>query len=460
MTELIVLVPAILCWWVARKHSPEMAFLQVYLPVLLIFPDYYSLPIPSFPDPSMIQASILPLGGYLLWNAFLKKEWKFTATDLFVVAFLGWQVVCEVYNTGTEKMPDLVFDLITLAILPYMAAKMLIEPNGLRAAVGRRFVWCLFLVCVMSVYEFKMGVSLFRPTLGWFFPGQTSQWVTQIRWGFGRVAGPYGHAISNAVFIGVAFLLHRWLCRTGQWEEKFRFLGSHPFTKQRIIGGVLLAGILMTLSRGPWLGAIAGAIFVSVGLRPNRRRALTRAVLILGVGGGILYYGGKAYLAGASAFEGVEEQASAEYRAILVDQYEDIVMESPVFGWGRANWPLVQGMLSIDNNYLFVALGFGLTGLALFCLLFLVAVARIFRDAFFLEQMDPDDRMFRFTLFGILVSIAISTGTTYISAHMYPLFFVLLGWSEGCLTAKPQVAEARAMAAPAVAGYQMMRVIA
>lgn len=460
MTELIVLVPAILGWWIVRKKGLPMAFLLVYLPVLLIFPDYYTLPVPAFPDPSLIQAAIAPLGAYLCWNAFIKHEWKFTPTDFFALVFLAWQVVCEIYNTRTEKVPDLVFDLLTLAIFPYMGGKTLIEQTGLRTAFTRRFVWSIFIICVLSAYEFKMGVSLFRPALSPFFPGQSPPWVTQMRWGFGRVAGPYGHAITNAVFIGAAYLLHRWLSRAGEWEPKFRFLPSHPFSKEAIIGFSLLAGLLMTISRGPWLGALAGGIFVAVGLRPNRKRALVRAILFLGVGGAILYYVGQSYLEGVSAFEGVEEQASAEYRAILIDQYEDIVMESPIFGWGRANWPLVQGMLSIDNNYLFVALGFGLTGLGLFILMYLVGLYRIFASGFFAEDLSHGERTFRFTMFGILMSIAISTATTYISAHMYPLFFLLLGWSEACVMAELPPPESLVEEIPAVAGYRMMRVIA
>lgn len=459
MTEAVVLLPAALSWWVAWKQSLGEAFLKVYLPVILILPDYYTLPVPGAPDPSFLSATILPLGAILCWKAFVKKEWKYSVVDFAVASFLIWQIVCEVYNTGYEKLPDLIFDLFTLAIWPYMGAKTLIEQTGRRVAFARKVVWSVFLVCVISIYEFKMGLSLFRLGLGPLFPGQTPAWVTQLRWGFGRIAGPYGHAITMAVFIGVAYLFHRWLCQIGAWERKFRFMGSHPFQKQQILTAGLLAGLFMTLSRGPWLGAIAGGVLASIGLRKQRGRALIRALLILVVGGSIVYYGGKEYLNGVSAFEGVEEQASAAYRVILVGQYEDIVMQSPIFGWGRANWPLVTGMLSIDNNYLFVALGTGLVGLGLFALMFMTSIGRIFSSGFFPLKLSPEDRTFRFTLLGILISIAISTGTTYIGMHMYPLFFSLLGWSEACAMRQT---EAVAATAPREVPepYQMMKVIA
>jgi O-antigen ligase len=144
----------------------------------------------------------------------------------------------------------------------------------------------------------------------------------------------------------------------------------------------------------------------------------------------------------------------------LIDQYDDIVMQSPVFGWGRANWPLVQGMLSIDNNYLFVALGTGLVGLALFVVLFLLALWRIFRGGYSAPNVRLSERTFRFALFGALVSIAISTGTTYISAHLYPLFFLFVGWAETCATRAAFSAEALHSIPRPSSEFALVRVVA
>jgi hypothetical protein len=461
VTEMIVVVPALIAWWVASRQSLESAFLNVYLPVILMLPNYFTWEIDHFPDPCF-HAAIMPIGLAMCWKAFVKREWKYSLLDYAVAAYLSWQIVCEVYNVGYTTMPDLLWDLMNLAIFPYMAGKTLIEQKGLRVAFAKRWVMCILLVCLISVYEFRLGVSLFRETLLPLFPRENGTWVTQLRWGFGRIAGPYGHAISMALVVGIAILLHRWLAREGLWEQNFKLTGKLPFSKSQIISFGLISGILMTISRGPWIGAVCGAVLAAVGLQQNRRRALTRALLVLVVGGAILYVAGKAYLANANAFEGVEEQASAAYRAILIDQYEDIVMLSPILGWGRANWPVVQGMLSIDNNYLFVALGTGLVGLGLLIVMFMSELWRIFASGYFKDDLTPGERMFRFTLVGILVSIAISTGTTYISAHLYPIFFMLLGWCEACVVTRNTVSEAPVSFAEmaAVPSYRLMRVVA
>ncbi len=460
MTELIVLVPAIIVWWVAAKQSLESAFLNVYLPVILMLPNYFTWQIDHFPDPCFHHC-IMPIGLALCWKGFIKRQWKISPLDFAVALFLAWQIVCEVYNVGFTTMPDLLWDLMNLALFPYMAAKTLIEQKGLRVAFARRWVMCILIVCALSVYEFRLGVSLFRESLLPLFPKENGTWVTQLRWGYGRIAGPYGHAISMALVVGVTILLHRWLAREGLWERDFKLVGRLPFSKSQIISFGLVAGILMTISRGPWIGAVCGAVLAGVGLRKDRRRALTRALLILIIGGAILYVAGKAYLSGANAFEGEEEQASAAYRAILIGQYEDIVMISPILGWGRANWPVIPGMLSIDNNYLFVALSFGLVGLGLLVAMFLAELWRIFASGYFKDDLTPGERMFRFTLVGILVSIAISTGTTYISAHLYPIFFMVLGWSEACVMTRKATSEApvEMLETVAVPGYRLMKVV-
>ena len=66
-TELLAILPGIVAWWVAFSQSLETAFYAVYLPVLLLVPDYYRLPIDGLPDPSFSQAAILPIAALIFW---------------------------------------------------------------------------------------------------------------------------------------------------------------------------------------------------------------------------------------------------------------------------------------------------------------------------------------------------------------------------------------------------------
>ncbi len=459
-TEAIVLVPFILAWWMAANGSLQAALFNVYLPVLLLVPDYFRMPIDGLPDPGFGHATILPIGVGLCWLAFVKGQWRYSTLDYWVLAFVAWQFISDFYNVGYKDAQNMLFDTTTLYLFPYMGGKVLIEPVGMRIPFARRFVWLVFVVSLISVYEFRMGNSLFRPLIGPFFPGQSSGAFTQIRWGFGRVAGPYSHAILMCAIVGIGYLLCRWLTQTEQWESHFRWLSSLPFKKSTLLTVGLVAGMFMTLSRGPWLGAACGAVLASIGTNADRRRGLKRAALIL-VGGGLLLYGaGKIYLSGAGPTDAVEEQASAAYREVLLEQYNTIAMQQPILGWGRANWPQVPGMKSIDNNYLLTALGSGLVGVALLLMLFGVAMWRLFSSGFFDRHMEPADRSFHFTMLGILAGIAISTATVFMGAQLQPLFFLFLGWSEACIVFPPPEADNYPEEEYAMAGYAGVRVVA
>jgi hypothetical protein len=227
-TESIVLLPGFIAAWFAATRSLEEAFFAVYLPVLLLIPDYFRMPIDGFPDPGFIQTTILPIGLGLCFLAVFKGQWKFSAVDLCVVAFIGWQFISNIYNLGYKEAQNNLFDELTLAIFPYMAGKALIEPTGLRVRFAKRFVFLLFVVTVLSLYEFRMGDNLFRPLVSPLFPGQDPGSFTQMRWGFGRIGGPYVHAIFMCAILGIGYLLCRWLNVTKQWEPHFRWASSLP----------------------------------------------------------------------------------------------------------------------------------------------------------------------------------------------------------------------------------------
>jgi O-antigen ligase len=354
--------------------------------------------------------------------------------------------------------------------LPYICGKALIEQTGLRVAFARRFVFLLFVVALISVYEFRMGDNPYLPVFERFFPGQDPAWFTQMRWGLGRIAGPYGHAILMGCILSTALILCVWLSRCRLWERNFKVLGQVYFTKQQILIGMLLFGMAMTLSRGPWLGGLCGLILAAAGVGPNWRRAFKRnllAVILIGIG---IYVGGRIYLstlpqpgefstAGMSSAEASEVEQSTAYRAVLFDKYVDIVMQRPVLGWGRANWPQVHGMSSIDNNYLFVALNTGIVGVGLFFMLFVVICSRLVWSAFSADQHEPAERLFCFSLLGIIVSIGVTTASVFMGSQLYPIFFLFLGWSEACTVQQLERVEARRIELASEAAIEMTGVV-
>ena len=60
--------PALIAAYVALRYSPARAFVQVYIPVLLLLPMYYRWVIPALPDPTFEQATILPIAAVFFYT--------------------------------------------------------------------------------------------------------------------------------------------------------------------------------------------------------------------------------------------------------------------------------------------------------------------------------------------------------------------------------------------------------
>ena len=149
-----------------------------------------------------------------------------------------------------------------------MLAKGLIEPHRMSVAFAKKFVMMLFIVSILCVYEFRMGMTPWI-VLRRFYPDQGLEWYTIFRYGLARVAGPYGHAILAGLLLAIAFRLQRWIQWSGQWEPRFRGLKWLKISKSRLIALVILGGMIMTLERGPWLGAVVGACAGRGGTHPT-----------------------------------------------------------------------------------------------------------------------------------------------------------------------------------------------
>lgn len=451
-TELLAIAPGILTAWLSIFRSLSTALFWVYLPVLLLIPDHLRLPIDGLPDPTFSQAAILPIGLGVCYSAISGRNWKWSWMDASVASFLMWQLSSDLYNVGISDAQNLGFDIIANSFFPYICGKALIESQGLRTRFVRRFVWLLFVVSMISVWEFRMASNPFRPLFAAYFPGQDSGWFIQTRWGIGRVGGPYGHAILMGAILSVGLMFAVWLWRSNLWERNLRIIGNVYFSKAQILTAGIAAAMGMTLSRGPVLGGLLGLVIASAAFQSRPARALLQrlalvVILLTGV-----YFASKAYTEsepgpeeiltkGRSMADSSEVKQSTVYRAALFDRYLEIVLQRPWFGWGRANWPVVPGMSSIDNNYLFLALNNGIGGLALFCSMLLTAAFQLVRSGLSVAS-DAIERAFHFTLMGALVAVAITTASVFMGSQLYPLTFLLIGWADDCyirqMDAKPE----------------------
>ena len=458
----IVIFPAIYCAYIAMRKSPAIAFVDVYIPVLLLLPEYYRFVIPVLPDPTFSQAAIIPVAGLFLTRDM--KSWKYSLMDFFVVAFALIIGVSEYTNAGYNEAQNLLFDMIGSFVLPYIAAKGLIEPKGMRVPFAKRFAFLLFAISVVSLYEFKMGSTPWEMLMNRFFPGQADGWITTFRYGFARIAGPYGHAILACLIITVGFRIQRWLEWCGYWEPTFKMMPWLKIPKARIMTLMLMLGMVMTLVRGPWMGGIAGAVITGAGLAKNRKLgllAIAGGLIVIGVPAGAMFY---AYASVGRAAAKTDSQETAAYRKELLDKYTDIAVERSYLGWGRNTWPKVGGMPSIDNYYLLLALMHGFIADGLLISMIFIMPYRLIR--FEMSRPRPAVRgsSLGFTLAGIYVAYGVTIATVFMGLTATPVFAVMTGWAEGyLLNADTTQAAAGTVAAAPVASaskFHFRRVMA
>jgi hypothetical protein len=184
---------------------------------------------------------------------------------------------------------------------------------------------------------------------------------------------------------------------------------------------------LMTISRGPWIGGLAGAALTAAGNFKNRKLWLVLILAGFVVGGGL---GKMALEAYTSVGEGEVLSGEAQtmlYRSVMLEKYNGFLEEKYFTGWGLTTIPKVKGMESIDNAFFLMALQHGVFAPACFIIIFIYAM--ISQIKFGLKT--PTGQIpIGFTFTGIYLVCFISFSTVYMGAQTEPLLFLFLGWGE------------------------------
>ena len=449
---ILALIPALFAVYFALVRSPQFAFLNVYLPSLLLFPDYYRWIAPGLPDPTANQAAAVAVFIVFLMRG--SPGYRFTPFDLVVYGLAGVIAYSEFRASGYNDAQNLMFAMLTSVVIPYVLAKSLVEPLGGRVAFAKKIVVCLFIVAIICLYESRFGVNPWQKVFGPFFPGQGLGWIITFRWGLARTAGPYGHAILAGIMMIAGYRIQRWLEWSGAWTQPrhpwFKWLPWPKLTEAQMYSLGMLGGALITLVKGPWLAGIIAAVLVSIGRMRNRW---------IGVGILLVFLFGICMPAfvGFLQWAGVgrenaktENQETAAYRLELITNYMDIAKEQATWGWGLIKWPKVPGQPSIDNYYLLLFLMHGQIALALFLTILLGMIVRLIRHAMSQPNPEPLGSSLAFTLAGIYVVYLISVATVYMGNQTVALLFLVTGWAEGYLHAGQEqtMGSAPAPAAP------------
>jgi len=353
-------------------------------------------------------------------------RWKFTRTDIWMLVFLFTTCYTDYDHERNTDAAFALFVSITVGLIPYMAGKLLIEQTGNRINISRMFVLLLSGSSIVSASEYFLKINPYNEFWRHIFAGQWVVWKTQIRWGFGRVAGPFAQSELAGMMVFTALLLTLWLGRSN-YQELASKTPPPPLLKNvKTHIWILSLLLFMTQARGPWIGALLALIIAPIG---SAKRPLRRAVIVVTcvVAIGVpTYLFGKDYLAGPRVNSGSEKE-TAQYRAELIANYTPVAILGGEWGWG-ANFPRINGQDSIDNEYLYAWLVQGYVGAIAFLLLVGDTVITLsIRGA---KAETVRDRHFVFTMLGIFVGIVFTLTTVFLGSQSYELFFLLVGWSQ------------------------------
>ena len=373
--NLIILLPALACCVALARGSAQKALINVYLPAVLLLPQYFYLRYPHLPPLTFADAAMLPLGVAMVWTQM--RRWRWSWMDLWVLLFAASAALSEGLNTLAANGGLQLFAELMTVVLPYMAGKLLIEQDvrreGFEGHPGRRML--------MAGMIFLMGV-FYCLWLRGFAPN----------WG------------------------------------RRRLVEGLPVTGRGLALAAIAAGLLMTQSRGPWVGVGLALIFALLTrVLPWGKAAMVFALLVMALAMGA-YSFGKQYTEKELSQASNEEQRDAIYRRDLLRNYAPIIMERKAFGWGISAHPEVNGQTSIDNEFLMLAVTQGFTGLGLFLAIVAGTATQLFRLAG--RPLWPEDRGLVFAQLAILIGLMITLLTVFLGEQTLILFFLIAGWVQ------------------------------
>jgi O-antigen ligase len=288
--------------------------------------------------------------------------------DLLFFAYLGVQILLLARESSVTSAMRTVFYLFVDLVLPYFVFSRALDSLAkLRDAVAALVVAGLVLAAV-GVFESSRGWLLYGPlTQSW---GAADPLVYVWRSGLLRAMGSTGHAIALGCVLAICLLLFLPLharMRTG-WQRHALLL-------------LFVAGLFSALSRGPWLGAVAGLLlYLALGERPARNLLSFAAS---GLGGlaivSMLPFGG--FILGLIPFFGTVDAGNIDYRERLLRNAGELIWRHPLLGSNDYEERLAamgmvqgQGIVDIVNSYVQVTLESGITGLVLYAGLLAVAL--------------------------------------------------------------------------------------
>lgn len=372
---IFVVLLIVIVYGAAQKDSDKIA---LFFFLVLAFPQI-DVPIPGFAGIRyfisidyvriLILMLLIPV-CLAARKVAVRSKSKGFLTDNILILYILLNLVLQARYDSVSGLTRSAVDWIIDVVLPYYAISRSVKSVKDFHDIFMSFAIAAMLASIVAIFEFSRSWLLYASAgnaLGVVYdPGYLP------RADYLRALATSGQPIVLGCVIVVAMGFYAALHK------------SVPNRKKYLLGFFLLAGgLLVTLSKGPWLGgAVLGLVLLLTGAS-----VLVRSVKIAGAGillGALLVstdFGRK--IISFLPFVGTVDEDNFTYRQRLFDISSQIILENPLFGstdylLHMEEMRQGQGIIDLVNTYLIVGLNTGFVGLAFYGLFFMAIGVRVF----------------------------------------------------------------------------------
>ncbi len=367
---------------VAQQKGFRHTWIYVALPAQMLFPAYYYMELPMIPEANFWNFTFCVTFAALLLSED-RKLYKLHWVDLVVIFYIMWTVYSEFENKNWKDAQKVFANQIMGVWIPYFFGRVIMMSNSLLVSTWTMIGLLGAVIGFLSLYEARFGMNPFDKWLRNMWPWYVGWDRALYRFGLRRVQGPFTHAICFGFWYSMTIPILLWMRDRKLLKGWVAGVGIP-------LGNV--AGMLLSGSRGPWMGFAIAFGIMRIGWVKQRALAAGCVLFTLVVGTAAGYQSFMEYVSIDRATAQTEAQENAAYRKELLDNYLEVLATRPNIGFGRNRIPVINGQWSIDNQYLFLALIHGYPAAYAFGLSMLLPIFLLLGR---LARSDPDNDLGR-----------------------------------------------------------------
>ncbi len=445
---LAILVSAILVATLSLREPLKPA---IYLLLLCAIPTFGEA-IPGFAginkfieiSPQLAISFAVLIPSFFVASRMRKLNKSCFTPDLLFLLFLSLQILLAARAESiTHVLRTAIQEFLFLAPIYYVLSRAPKSSEDMRVLTAA-IILPVLVLSVVTIPEFLRNWH--------FYTHVVDNWFGQLPFGYSMREGylratasvfnpiVWGYVAMTAIGLGFAFFNDR-------FSPLYRFSAF----------GVLTVGLLLSLSRGPWVGAIIiVGVYILLSRKALMRSIQAGAIATVALLASLMTPFGRNVIdllpvIGDSAGDTIS------YRQQLLDAAWEVMKKNPLLGSGDFLEDSAlqamrqgQGIIDIVNTYLQVGLKSGFIGLGLFTLFFASVLLSLFKAMKLARtQNSPMEnycRAYLATLVGVLVTIF----TTSSEGQIPHIYWALgaLGVALSRIVAHPQTAESTSTEAP------------